>query len=248
MFSRAFSVLIVLFWVAMMGLLVRSEVWPDRSALRAVPVEYVAKLLWQHEQVSDLTVWNDGSRIGHLTLHPRMRKDDKTRLLEFSGNMLLRLPGTRRQRLSWDGHAEFDAASELAILEFGIAVREPSPMRADVTVMPAQKRARFRLTNGGREVESDEYSLDESGLKKLLGQLDLDPALYDTFRFSGGPTAVVSAQMSTMTIHHERIETYLVEVRQGGQTLLEAQVSQLGQLLRVRSVIGYTMAPDDLLP
>ncbi len=85
-------------------------------------------------------------------------------------------------------------------------------------------------------------------MKKVLAQVDLDPALYDAFRSSSAATPIVTAQQSSITVHHERIDTYRVEVRQGGQTLVEAHISQLGQVLRMRTLVGYTLAPDDLIP
>lgn len=232
----------------MTTLLVRTELWPNRSSLRTVPLEHVAKLMWLHEQASDLIVSNEGLRVGHLTLHPKIRPSDGARVLEYSGNLSVRLPGSPRNRISWDGIAEFDAESHLQSLLLGLGMKEPSLMRAEILVKPAENQATYRLFNNGREIESEEFTLDESGLKKVLAQVDLDPALYDAVRSSSAATPIVTAQQSSITVHHERIDTYRVEVRQGGQTLVEAHISQLGQVLRMRTLVGYTLAPDDLIP
>ena len=248
MLSRFFTTAIVLFWLTMTALLVRTEMWPNHSSLRAVPIEHVAKLMWLHEQASDLNIWNDTMRVGHLTLHPKIREADGARVLEYSGNLQVRLPGSPRNRISWDGIAEFDADLHLRSLLLGLGMKEPSLMRAEIFVKPGENRATYRLFNAGRETESEDFTLDEAGLKKVLAQVDLDPALYDTFRSSGAATPIIAAQQSSIKIHHERIDTYLVEVRQGGQTLLEAHISQLGQVLRMRTLVGYSLAPDDLMP
>ena len=249
MLSRFLSVSIVVFWLTMTTLLVRTELWPNHSRLRTVPLEHVAKLMWLHEQASDLIVWNDGLRVGHLTLHPKIRPGDGARVLEYSGNLQVRLPGSPRNRISWDGIAEFDAESNLHSLLLGLGMKEPSLMRAEIFVKPGENHATYRLFNAGRETESQEFTLDESGLKKVLTQVDLDPALYDTFRSGGSvATPIITAQQSSITVHHERIDTYLIEVRQGGQTLLEAHISHLGQVLRMRTLVGYSLAPDDLMP
>ena len=247
--SRLLSISIVLFWLTMTTLLVRTEFWPNYSMLRTVPLEHVAKLMWLHEQASDLTVSNEGLRVGHLTIHPKIRPEDGARVLEYSGNLSVRLPGSPRNRISWDGIAEFDAEWNLGSLLLGLGMREPSLMRAEILVKPSENHATYRLMNNGRAIESEEFTLDERGLKKVLTQVDLDPALYDTFRSSSTAAApIITAQLSSITAHHERIDTYLVEVRQGGQTLLEAHISQLGQVLRMRTLVGYTLAPDDLIP
>ena len=94
MFSRFFTAAIILFWVTMMALLMRSELWPDQSALRAVPIEKVAKLMWFHREPSELVIWSDGQRVGHLRLHPKVRESDGARVLEYSGNVRVHFPGT----------------------------------------------------------------------------------------------------------------------------------------------------------
>ena len=248
MVTRFLSISIVLFWLTMTGLLVRMELWPNHSSLRSIPIEHVAKLMWLHEQASDLIVTNEGLRVGHLTLHPKIRASDGARVLEYSGNLQVKLPGSPRTRISWDGIAEFDAQSHLQSLLVGLGMKEPSLMRAEILVRPAENQATYRLLNGGREMESQEFTLDEAGLKKVLTQVDLDPALYDTFRSSSVAAPIITAQQSSVTIHHERIDTSLIEVRQGGQTLLEAHINQLGQVVRIRTLVGYTLAPDDLMP
>ena len=228
----------------MMVLLVRSD-----SSLRTVPVEKVARLMWFHHEPSDLVVWSDGQRVGHLRLHPKVREGDGARVLEYSGNVQVRLPGSPLHRISWDGVADFDADFGLTGLLLGLGVKDVSLERAEIVVKPSENRAHFRVLNvSGVELESSEYSLDEQGLKKILRQVDLDPAIYDSLRSPGTATPKVSAQESSLMIHHERAKTYLIEVRQGGQTLLEAHISELGQVLRVKTLVGYSFAPDDLLP
>lgn len=234
----------------MTALLVRSELWPDRSSLRAVPVEKVAKLMWFHHEPSDLVVWSDGRRVGHLRFHPKVRESDGARLIEYSGNVQVRLPGSPRQRISWDGVAEFDAAQSLRSLFVGLDMKDVTQDRAEITVLPSENRALFKLKDVTEHVlNSSEYTLDERGLKKLLAQVDLDASLYDTFRSASATAApIISAMESSILIHHEPMKTYLVEVRQGGQTLMETHVNELGRIVRVKTLVGYTLAPDDLTP
>ena len=251
MLNRLVTTTIVLFWITMTTLLVRSELWPDRSSLRMVPFEKVAKLMWFHQYASDLVVWSESRRVGHLRLHPKIREGDGARLLEYSGNVQVSLPGSSRHRISWDGVAEFDAELTMRSLLIGLDMKDVTLDRAEITVVPSENRASFKLKDvSERVLNSADYTLDERGLKKILAQVDLDPVLYDTFRSSRSTDAVatVSAQESSLIIHHERAKTYLVEVRQGGQTLIEAHISELGQVLRVKTLFGYFLAPDDLVP
>ena len=247
--SRLVTTTIVLFWVVMTVLLVRSELWPDRSSLRTVPVEKVLKLMWFHHEPSELVVWSESRPVGHLRLHPKIRESDGARLLEYSGNVQVRLPGSPRQRISWDGVAEFDAALTMRSMLIGLDMRDITLDRAEITIVPSENRAFFKLKDvSERVLNASDYSLDERGLKKLLAQVDLDPALYDTFRSSTPAKPTITAQESSILIHHERMKTYLIEMRQGGQTLLEAHVNELGRIVRVKTLVGYSLAPDDLTP
>ena len=44
------------------------------------------------------------------------------------------------------------------------------------------------------------------------------------------------------------MQTYLVTVQQNGQVLLEFHVDQLGKILHAKTLIGYTLTPDDVIP
>ena len=248
MLSRFLSIVIVLFWITMTGLLVRNEWWPDHSRLRVIPMEHVARLLWLHEQSSDLTIWNDGQRLGHLTLHPRRGEADDMRLLDYSGNLQLRLPGSNKQRISWDGTVELDKKWEMQSLLLGVGVREPSQMRAELLVRPRANSAHYRLLNAGRELQSEDFTLDEAGMKKMMELLEIDPIMVQTFRPSQPAAPVFTAEQSSLTLHGEKIDTYLLSMQQSGQTLFELHISQLGQVLQVKTLVGYSMVPEDLTP
>jgi hypothetical protein len=241
--ARFLSAAIILFWITMTVLLVRSELWPGQSKLRSVPVEYVAKLFWAHQHESDLTIWSESSRVGHLHLHPKIRKEDGARILEFSGNLQWHLPGSQKQRVSWGGTATFDDKLSLTSLQIGVPVGESPLTKAQITVTPSKNLARYQLLNAEIELEQEDYALDESGLKKVLKQLDLDPALYESVRGSA-TVPVVSARQSSLTIRQGRIDTFLVSLKQGGQTLCEAHVNQIGEVARVKTLVGFNMAPE----
>jgi hypothetical protein len=245
--SRVLSAAIIFFWITMTVLLLRSEIWPGQSKIRSVPIEHVAKLFWLHQQPSDLTIWSENTRVGNLHLHPKIRKEDGARILEYSGNLQWRLPGSQRQRVSWSGIAIFDDELALSSLHVVVPVGESPLMRAEVLVTPSENLARYQLFNGETEIEHEDYALDESGLKKVLKQLDLDPALYESVRGSA-TVPVVSARQSNLSIRQGRIDTFLLSMKQGGQTLIEAHVNQLGVVAKVTTLVGYSLAPEEFLP
>ncbi len=258
MLYRICAAFIVVFWLVMTGLLVRQQIGEGGKALREVPVAHVVKLLLMHEQPSDLNIFSEKRRLGHLRIHPRMSKEGNSRVIEFSGNLLTNLPGTERQRMVWEG--EWGLEKTLATRHFSVSLTLRDPARGDAaayrtqititpSAIPAENVLRFTLHSGPRQLDARTFSLDEKGLQAALQEI-LDPALLQMVQGQSRTMSppVIKALQSTMLIHGERLDTYLVSIEQSGQTLLEADVSQLGQVLRAKTLIGYKLMPDDLLP
>jgi len=254
MLYRTLAVLVVAFWLTMIGLLVRKEGGPAGDALREVPVGHVVKLLLMHEQKSDLNIYSEKLRLGFLRIHPQMRKDERSRVIDFSGHINVMIPGMERQRVKWDGEMELE--KNLATRRFVIrlafsdpAQRPPNNQRVQLTVEPEKNLLTWTLLNGELPLDLPRtYTLDEDGLQTALREID--PSLPQMIRSQTKSMAppVVRALQSSMLIHGQRLDTYLVTIEQSGQTLLEFDVSQLGQILRAKTLIGYSLAPDDIMP
>ena len=256
MLYRALAIFITVFWLTMIGLLIRKEAWPGDLALREVPVGHVVKLLLMHEQPSELKIYNGKMCLGSLRVHPHMHKGERTRVIEFSGDLHVLLPGPDRVRVQWDGELELEKTLATRRFDLGFSLRDPTQRhtaatpRFQITVSPAENLLTWAVRNGDQlPAQLRTYTLDDAGLQRALRELD-DPLLVPFFqsqtRSLTPPT--VRAMQSTMLIHGERIDTYLVTIEQSGQTLLEFDVSQLGQILRAQTLIGYSLAPNDLAP
>jgi hypothetical protein len=258
MLYRTCAALIVVFWLVMAGLLVRQHVGDGDAALREVPVGHVVKLLLTHEQPSDLNIFSEKRRLGHMRIHPRLAAGERPRVVEFSGNMLTMLPGAPRQRMLWDGSWELEKTLATRQFTIGLTFREgmntdAGAFRTLVTATPSDDPAknflRWTLHHGDRLMDDRRIALDAAGLEAAIRDL-VDPAVLEMIQGRKRTLSppVVKAHHSTMLIHGERIQTYLVSIGQNGQTLLEADISQLGQILRAKTLIGYTLMPDDLVP
>ena len=258
MLYRTCAALIVVFWLVMAGLLVRQHVGAGDAALREVPVGHVVKLLLMHEQPSALNIYSDQRRLGHLRVHPRFQIAERSRVIEFSGNLLTNLPGSERQRIVWDGSWELEKTLATRQFTVGLTLREAigldaSAYRTLVTITPSENAAknllRWTLHRGDRLIEDRRIGLDSAGLDTALREL-VDPSLLAMIHGQKRALTppVIKAHQSTMLIHGERIDTYLVSIEQNGQTLIEADISQLGQILRAKTLIGYPLTPDDLVP
>lgn len=248
MLYRFISATIVIFWVTMTVMLVRREYGIGGSSLREVPVAHVAKMMLSHSQASDLQIYNEKLPVGRMQVHPRIRREDGQRRIDLTGTLQVALPGAARQRITWNGELDLDEALAARRLRLGISLRDPASYSVDLVFEPAERRLTVESRASGRLVRQTQYSLDEKGASDWLRDQGLDPALLMSLHNPRSAPLVVRALQSSLEIRGEKVETYLISAEQGEQTLFEAHVSALGQILRVRTFVGYSAAPDDLLP
>jgi hypothetical protein len=245
---RAISILIVLFWLTMTALLLRNEVKPGDSALREVPAAHVVKLILHHQQSSDLNIVSEKMRLGHLRIDPHVKKEEGLRAINFTGNLLLMIPGGPRQRVAWDGEVEMNKELTVQRFRIGVTMHEPDRLRSEIVVRPAENVAHYELSSANGVLERQDYSLDERGVREVLRQLEIDPALLPVAPQQKTHPPVIKAQQSSIEIHGERLETYLVTVESNGQTWVECHVDQLGHIVRATTLLGYSLLPDDITP
>lgn len=244
MLYRAVAIFIVVFWLTMTGLLLRQEFALGATALREVPVSHVVKLMFLHEQQSNLHLYNERQRVGQLVIHPKVRKEDETRQLDFSGSVLLAMPGLARQRVTWGGGLEMNRALEVRLAQLDFSFREPQGYAVKVIVEPELKRLRYETRSGDRPLERGEYALDEQGALTWLREQGIDPALIQRMHKADGPQPSIKAWQSSLQVQGHKLDTYRVALEHGGQTLLEFQVDHLGYILEAKTFLGYTAAPD----
>lgn len=242
-FYRLFIAVVVLFWVTMWTLLVRSEWHPQETALRAVPLDLVWKNIFQNTQPSDLVIRASGQRIGHLRLAPRAVEGEE-RVLEYFGNLQPEMIGLPPQHASWEGRIEMDAAFAVKLVRLNVGLREPGPRTLarlttlELYLYPPEQRGRYGLALAGQPQVSQEFTLNEAGLAAVMEQWGVEPSLLGRFSSAGtSPVpAVATARQAQLALHGEKVETFLVTIRREGQTLLEMHVSQLGQILQAKTV------------
>jgi hypothetical protein len=258
MLSRFAAFLIVTFWFVMTLLLVRNEISPDASRLREVPIAHVLKMLYLHEQPSDLTVYNGPTSIGSVRLHPRTDPATQRRMLDLAGDLRLALGAGQNTRLNWLGVLEMTPAYDIQRSKWTVTIVDPGYLRAEVEMIEGSKMARYTLrtrdTSAGssmpdRVLTEGEIPMSKGGLDGLARQLNLGANLdVLTKQGQGQEAPAIRARQSTLRWRGERTETYLVTIEQNGQMLIEAHFSQLGQMLMARTVLGYTLRSSDLMP
>jgi hypothetical protein len=252
MLHRIFAILIVGFWLAMTGLLIIREVFPEATRLNHLPVSYVGGLFFQHGQSSDLQIYDAGNEVGYLHLQPRISVDKKTRVLEYHGMMTVNPLGMTKQRLSWTGSLRMNERNEMRRMEVVLSTQEPST-QLRIIVDSEANNAEFSVRADGNLVDQSTITLDREGLAKLLSRAGLETAAFQQL-LAVSPTAAtpapeLSAYSSSTRLNGETVSTYLVTMKLSGQTLFEAHVSQLGQVLRAHTpLFGFKLAPQNIAP
>lgn len=248
MLHRLLALCIVGFWLAMTGLLVLRELYPESTSLNSVPVSHVARLFFQHQQSSDLRVLAAAGEVGYLHLQPRPITSPQRREMELHGNLNLPLPHGGRQRLSWASTIGMN--SQFTIERFHVDLATPdSSQRLDISADLVARTARFAVKIGNQTLDETDITLDEAGFRALMAKAKIDPAMLLQLKSAGAgmPSLELGAQASSVVISGERLSTYLVTLKAGGERLIEAHVSQLGQVLRAQApMLGFKLTPPNL--
>lgn len=229
-------------------LLVRLEINPGKSDLLSVPPSHVFKLMFLHEQTSDLNVTENGKPIGNLVLRPKIDPASGNRTMLFSGGLSIPLPGTaKRQRISWDGVLSLDPELNTRDLVLTFGLQEP-PYRIHLDLVPQKKLAYYEIRQGNQLLRKSAVETTESGLSSFLkDELGVDSGMISQAPVSVG-TPLLTAKQTELKIRNERIVAYLLTLKQGETTVADIYVSQLGQVLAAKTLLGYNLSTEDMTP
>ena len=258
MIFRAAAFAIVTFWVLMMALLVRVELSPDESGLLPVPPAYVWKLMFLHDQSSDLVLYNQRQRLGSIHLQPRRLPSGTdgasgpVRLLSGSGGLVLGMPGMSSQSIVLRGSLEIDDKDVLQRFEVYAGFHEPRQAGQGLTFVldgqPVRDQWHYQLRRATEVVQegSGPAAILLEGIDLHL--LGIDPkALLEMGRQQAG-TTTVTARRGALHMNGEDIESFIVAIRQGDTLETTIYVGQLGQILAVKTFAGYDLYDDSLTP
>jgi hypothetical protein len=226
--------------------LVRLEIDPDKSNLLTLPPSNVFKLMFMHQQMSDLTITQDGKPVGNLMLNPKMDATLNERTLGFTGGVSFLAPGAqKKQRISWDGTLVMDRTFKTLSLVLTASLQDP-PYRIHLNLDPLARRADYDLQLGTQHLRRSAVPLTQEGVTSLLrDELGIDPGVLQNMPVTVG-TPTLTAKQTELTIRKEKIVAYLLTLKQGETTLAEIYVSQLGQVLTAKTLIGYNLSTEDL--
>ena len=242
---------IVGFWLLMAVTLART-VW-FRGDARPVPVpaEYVGHLIFRHELPSDLVLYRQHRRAdGTFHLQPK-RLAANNNLLGASGNFPLTLPGMSGQRVIFHGALEFDDREQVRRLDFSVNVHEPKSQAPGVRVHldgePAANRWHYQLAQAGTTLREGSGTPEE--ILATLGPQTFGFDLHALTQAAGRPGAVVvDVQRGKLHVNEDDIETYIVTIHQGEGLETTIHINQVGQILAVKTFLGFDLYDETLSP
>jgi hypothetical protein len=228
--------------------LIRLYLHPETSDILSVPLEHVAKQVFLHQQQSNLTIYQNGQRVGGTMLRPHRVDDKGLRVIDFSGTLTLRLPFTAQQRIAWHGGVQMNRAFNLQDVDLHFVSHDP-PLTTELHYTPERKLASYSVKQGNQMITASSLTLDQAGVESFLQNLGVDPSMItQATAQAANNTARVTAREGQLLIHGERTDVFHITVFQNETPMIEADISQLGQILAVKTALGYSMAPEDLTP
>jgi len=245
MLHRVVATIIIAFWLVMTALLVRDEVAPSASRVRDVPLLYVMKMIYRHEQPSDLTIYNGTSPIGSFRMQPRIETETRRRMLDLSGELRLPIGADQKIRLSWMGVLGMNSAYQPVYSKWSVAMLGAEHMHFAVESPMNGQPSHYTLRSGEHVLAQGDIPNGENGLATMAQQFGMGEALNSVISQARQQTPpTIRARQSSLRVQGEVAETYLVAFEQNGQEICAVHLSQLGQILQATTALGYTLRLD----
>jgi hypothetical protein len=248
MLYRAAMIGIIAFWLVMMGLLVRLETHPEATNIMDVPVSYVIRLIFKQHQQSILTVSNETKAIGTIFLRPLITGSD-THTLNFSGALPLQLPMLGAQRFNFSGAV--DMSETLRVRDFRVDITtRPQVYHLGVQGDAARNTLAYEWSRGDQHATPQTLPVDAAALFRALAQtlgvdlrdLPIDPAVITAPAIAA---PAITARETQIALRGELLEVYEVTVNEGAAPMLDFYVTELGQIVVVKTNFGYSLAAED---
>lgn len=245
MFYRLLIAGTIFFWVLMNGALLRLWINPADRRFLSIPPEHVMQLAFQHEKKSNLNVYQGTRHIGYLLLSPQ-RGASGLYVLHFKGNLLLELPFMSQQPYSFEGKAWFD--KELNTQRIATTIDIPLPkVGVELDIDLGKKVARCLIQQNIAPAVETRLPLNQYGVNQILDALGIDPAVVQQITVSakhaaGSSTSItLSAHKAAVKIQDGETQGYHMVLRQSTSPVVEADVTQLGEIVSLKSVFGLQL-------
>ncbi len=257
--NRTLAAAILLFWGVMTVQLIRTEFFSAEGQSLPVPVDFVMKLMFHHEQMIDLILTSQGRRLdGTLHLQPKRLlvgmdgRETPVNLLTGTSSFALNLPETGVQRVVLRGLVELTDQQRCQRLEVTTSLHEARQVGPGLTLFlegsPERDDWHYILRQAGETVREDTGSM-----AKIIAAADphipgLNFAGIQQIQRQQLASAHVTAHRGTLRLSGEPVDTYVISIEEGGMVAATVHFNQLGQILAIKTFTGYDLYDEGVTP
>ena len=257
MFYRTIVAAIIVFWMVMCGLLIRTQYFSRNGESQPVPVAFVTRLMFQHEQAAGLVLYSQQHRLdGYLHVQPKHLphgEDGHSQaidLLSGSGSFALTLPGINVQRVTLRGNVEVDSQQQIQRLDLTVSLHEPRQtgpgLGLSIEGSPVRDEWHYVLKQAGVVVRED-----SGPFARLIAAADphlpgLDLSSLEQLQRQQAAATRFSAHRGVLRVNGESIDTYVITIQHGETLESTIDFNQLGQILAVRTFAGYNLYDETI--
>ena len=223
-----------------------------------VPISYLWKLIFLHEESSDLAIYNRRQRLGSLHLQPHRQvanppaEGEDVRRITAIGGFSLDLPGTSRQNVVVHGSLELDAHDAVRMLELSAVVHEPRPPTSGWTLVldghPDTGQWHYSIRQGDDVLREQTGTMSQLLAIPELRSLGIDPAGFAAAQQQQMTRMTVTAHRDKLRVNGDEIDTYVVDLKDANGFDCAIYLNQLGQILAVKSFTGIELLDNALTP
>lgn len=258
MYYRLLVVGIVLFWLWTTGTLLRTEWNPRANRSAEVPIPFLWKLVFLHEESSDLIVYNRQERLGSLHLQPHHPGNspsgggDFPRSITAIGGFSLDLPGLPRQNVVVHGLMELDRHDVVQKLELSAVVHEPKQTTPGWTLVlegrPDTGQWHYSVRQGDAVLREHTGTVSQLLDIPELRSLGFDAAALARMQQQRSVGVKIEAHRDKLRINGDDVDTYVVDLKDPNGFESTIHLNQLGQVLAVKTPTDIELLDSALLP
>ena len=258
MYYRALVLGIIVFWCWTTARLVRTELLPTGVEATPVPIAYLWKLVFLHEEPSDLVLYNQQQRLGNLHIEPHRHalnvdgSSSSNHAITAIGGFSVELPWAARQNIVLHALLKLDEHEQMQRLEISAVFHEPKQRNAGTTVTLDGSSStglwHYAVRQGDTLIKEQTGTVATLLDTPELRSLGFDPATFARIQQQQLAKASVSVHRGTLSMHGDDLDTYVVSFKDGNGLEATMHLNQLGQILAVKTFAGIELLDGALTP
>ena len=257
-YHRVLVVGIIVFWVWMMALLFQTEWLPGAPGQQSpVPTAYIWKLMFLHQEPSDLVLFSRGQRLGSFHLQPHREEQTSPgesgpfRSVKALGGFNFDSPWAARQNVVLHGLLELDSHDDVQRLELSAAFhtpKQPTPgWSFALDGQPPTGQWHYSIRQGDDLIREKSGTLAELLDLPELRSLGVDPASLGRMQQQLAHATII-AHRDKLRMNGDEIDAYVVSVKDASGLETTLHMNQLGQILALKTPLGFELLDGALTP